>query len=1110
MHTRHRTNDKETMTGRAVRGAWLALTCAVCALISQPLAAQSNRENLEQLQGERVPLLRQQRADAESRALRAGLPLRVQLVTGEVAALQMYIGNRPVYYITHNAAAADTVSTDEVQAGGSAGLSLNGAGETLGIWDGGNVRATHQEFGGRAINNDAAGLSNHSTHVAGTMIAAGVSTAARGMAPGASLRGWDFNNDLTEMINEQLSASPVIVSNHSYGFITGWIFSFFNDGLWAWFGDVAVSSQEDSLFGFYSTTARDVDQLAYDSPNYVVVVSAGNDRSDTGPSPGSLHWHLDSNLGGFVASVDIHPGDGAAGGYDTIGGGFSMSKNVLTIGAVNDIAGGYTAPGDVVMSSFSGWGPTDDGRIKPDLVANGIGLFSSFSGSNTEYGVFSGTSMSSPNTAGSLGLLDQHARTLFGGPLTGATMRALAIHSADDAGTAGPDYTYGWGLLNTASAARIMTEASLGQPTSEIHELSLANSGMQTLFFDAAATTGSVRVTAVWTDPAGTPPPAALDPATPMLVNDLDIRLLDPLSTTHQPWVLDPAIPAAAATRGDNFRDSIEQIELSPPVIGTYRIDITHKGSLQGGNPQAVSVIISSGDAVNQPPAVDAGPDQAIVLPLAASLDGTVVDDGLPAGSLSTTWSQTSGPGTTTFANASAVDTTATFSVDGVYVLRLTADDTLETAFDEVIITVGPAPPNLPPAVDAGPDQAITPPSVANLDGTAIDDGLPVGVLNTLWTQSSGPGTTTFADANAVDTTATFSIDGVYVLRLTADDTAASVFDEVTITVNPAPPNQPPAVDAGADQSITLPAAANLDGTVTDDGLPAGSLITTWSQTSGPGTTTFADAGAVDTSATFSVEGVYVLRLTADDSAASVFDELTVTVATSPRVVDGLQALYTFDQAAGSSVVDISGIGTPLNLNIEDLANTTRTVDGGLLVNPTTRVSNGVDNSKIYTAATASNELSLEAWIVPASASQGGPARIVTQSLDWFSRNFTLGQDGNRYVVRLRTTSNGTNGRNLQLFSPAGTATTQLTHVLFTRTLAGAATIYIDGVATQSINLGGDLSNWDPAHDFGLANEFSLPSGNTATDWLGEYRLVAVYSRALSAAEVLQNFNVGP
>ncbi len=292
---------------------------------------------------------------------------------------------------------------------------------------------------------------------------------------------------------------------------------------------------------------------------------------------------------------------------------------------------------------------------------------------------------------------------------------------------------------------------------------------------------------------------------------------------------------------------------------------------------------------VNQAPVVDAGGDQTITLPAFASLDGAVTDDGLPTPpSVTTAWSKQSGPGDVTFGDANAVDTTATFSIDGVYVLRLTADDGAVTAFDDVTITVNAAPPvNQAPAVNAGPDQTVTLPAAANLNGTVVDDGLPAPPnLTTTWSKQLGPGDVTFGNANEVDTTATFSTDGEYVLRLTADDGELTFFDEVTITVNAASPvNQAPTVNAGPDQTITLPAFASLDGAVTDDGLPdPPSVTTTWSKQSGPGDVTFDDASAVDTTATFSVNGVYVLRLTADDGELSSFDEVTITVNAAPPV----------------------------------------------------------------------------------------------------------------------------------------------------------------------------------------------------------------------------------
>ena len=206
----------------------------------------------------------------------------------------------------------------------------------------------------------------------------------------------------------------------------------------------------------------------------------------------------------------------------------------------------------------------------------------------------------------------------------------------------------------------------------------------------------------------------------------------------------------------------------------------------------------------NQAPVVNAGDDQAVAVNGTATLNGTVTDDGLPRNVLVTsTWSMVSGPGLVTFADPSSPSTTATFSEAGVYVLRLSATDTALTASDETVVTV--TPPNRAPEVNAGADLAITIPGTARLNGTATDDGLPLGsTLTVAWTQVSGPGTTTFANPASAITNATFSEAGVYVLRLSASDTELTSTDELTVTVNPAAPNQAPVVEAGAGQSIDL------------------------------------------------------------------------------------------------------------------------------------------------------------------------------------------------------------------------------------------------------------------------------------------------------------------
>jgi hypothetical protein len=259
-----------------------------------------------------------------------------------------------------------------------------------------------------------------------------------------------------------------------------------------------------------------------------------------------------------------------------------------------------------------------------------------------------------------------------------------------------------------------------------------------------------------------------------------------------------------------------------------------------------------------------------------------VTDDGLPSNTLTSGWTKQSGPGTVTFANASAPSTTATFSAAGTYVLRLTGSDGALTSSDDVTVTVTT---NAAPSVNAGPDRSVTLPAAASLSGSVTDDGQPSNTLTIGWSKFSGPGAVTFANAAAASTTATFSAAGSYVLRLTGSDGALTSSDDVTVTVTT---NAAPSVNAGPDRSVTLPAGASLAGSVTDDGLPSNTLTSGWTKQSGPGTVTFANAAAPSTTATFSAAGSYVLRLTGSDGALTSSDDVAVTVtdpnATAPIV----------------------------------------------------------------------------------------------------------------------------------------------------------------------------------------------------------------------------------
>jgi len=514
-------------------------------------------------------------------------PQRRLNASPDVQLMRINDRGHPLFYGVENLDAARTLSTDDVWPGGSGGFSLSGSGTALGelaVWDGGGVLTTHQELSGRATQMDSPGGTHyHSTHVAGTMIGAGVQASAKGMSFQGTLAAYDWDNDNSEMATA--AGAGMNVSNHSYGYATGWYYS---GGDWYWFGDISISTVEDYGFGFYSEDAEAWDEIAYNAPYYTIVKSAGNDRNDYGPGPGGGHYVYD---GGWVWSTDTRDPDGGSDGYDCISWN-GTAKNILSVGAVDDIPGGYTDTSDVVMSSFSGWGPTDDGRIKPDLVANGISLYSCTNSSNSSYASYSGTSMSSPNLSGSLNLLIRHYEATHSSttPLA-STMKAVLIQTADEAGPYdGPDYMFGWGLMNTLKAAQLI-EAD-ASTEGHIIEDALANGETHEYYIDLDGLE-PVRISLAWTDPPGTPPPASLNPTTLMLVNDLDLRLERvATSTVYEPYVLDPSNPSDPASTGDNVRDNAEQIYLESPAAGTYLVSVTHKGTLASG--QAYSIVSSA------------------------------------------------------------------------------------------------------------------------------------------------------------------------------------------------------------------------------------------------------------------------------------------------------------------------------------------------------------------------------------------------------------------------------------------------------------------------------------------------------------------------------------
>src|SRR5690606_36364132 len=250
---------------------------------------------------------------------------------------------------------------------------------------------------------------------------------------------WDFLGDEAEMANlAKPDQTSLLFSNHSYGIVLGYIQ---DENGWSWAGNSSISTLEDYRFGFYTSKSRVIGLIAYNAPYYTIVWAAGNDRSDTGDG------------------THPAPADGNGGtGFDSIGP-EGCAKNNITVGAVLKVPN-YTGPSSVVMSAFSSWGPTDDGRIKPDLAAAGASILSTgvtSSGQDT-YSSAHRTSMAAPNATGSLVLLHELSSNLHAGNyMKAATLTALPVQTARGAGLdPGPDYRFGWGLLHVGAAAEVL------------------------------------------------------------------------------------------------------------------------------------------------------------------------------------------------------------------------------------------------------------------------------------------------------------------------------------------------------------------------------------------------------------------------------------------------------------------------------------------------------------------------------------------------------------------------------------------------------------------------------------------------------------------------------
>mgnify|MGYP001041512204 FL=1 len=566
--------------------------------------------------------------------------------------------NQPVYYKTLNQNAAISTRVNHLNTGGDLGLELDGQGMTAHVWDGGRVYLEHQEFDGpggddRVIfGDDETQYSDHGTHVTGTILASGVNPEAKGMAPQANGVSFRWNQDVPEAT--VAAAAGMLLSNHSYGY--------------------NLSALADADIGAYLYDARDFDDIMYNAPFYLQVVSAGNDGGDGSSNGDPLEGN---NL------------------FDKLSG-MSPSKNNLTVANGQDAV--VDEDGNLVSmnrNNGSSEGPTDDLRVKPDIIGNGTNLISPV-GDDASYGNYSGTSMSGPNVMGSLLLLQQHHSNIYGSFMKAATLKGLALHTADDItpdnsnsstqSLIGPDATTGWGLLNTKFAAETLNKIGFA---SVVKELTLEN---EDTFIMNVKSDGEnpLKLSISWTDVAGEIASGIANDPTPALVNDLDIRVsqvIDDETTEFLPWKL---TSVNTNELGDNLVDPFERIDIAD-ASGEYTITISHKGTLVNDLQNFSLIVTGSLSDINltstTPSIIQCSTEDAeFKFDYTQQIETTTtisVDD-LPGGataSFSPSTISANGEVVMTVGNLESVDA-------GIYDLRVTATNGDETQIKKVELRV--------------------------------------------------------------------------------------------------------------------------------------------------------------------------------------------------------------------------------------------------------------------------------------------------------------------------------------------------------------------------------------------------------------------------------------
>lgn len=465
------------------------------------------------------------------------------------------LGNQ-LYYKTTNQISARTARINLLNSGGATGLDLNGEGMIVGVWDAGIPKYDHVDLEGKITIKDDSNYINitkHATHVSGTLVAEGtIHPQGRGLVPNAHLWVSDWTNDLAEMI--KLAGQGLLVSNHSYGLDPEKLPAYY--------------------FGAYIKTTRAIDAMTYNMKYYQPVVAAGNDRKEY------LEYNPKKEGRDLLTAM-------------------AVSKNAVVVAAVAPVIN-YQRPSDVLMTNFSNWGPTDDFRIKPDISAQGVNVLSTVDTGTTDYDVLHGTSMATPAVSAVFTLWQQYYGRQHNDSkaLTSASIRGIMAHTADEAGALpGPDYQFGWGLINANRGVEFLKESNEGN-LSFLAETILGQGEEDDYQLKLNSAKDKLVVTLSWTDKEGKEKLGKIDDSTPDLVNDLNV-LVQKGGTLYYPWRLKKDKENPIAERGINDVDNIEKIEIPNAEAGDYVVRVSHSKKLFLGE-QDYSILISGMDSVSQ------------------------------------------------------------------------------------------------------------------------------------------------------------------------------------------------------------------------------------------------------------------------------------------------------------------------------------------------------------------------------------------------------------------------------------------------------------------------------------------------------------------------------